>query len=67
MEEKLIERLKEVVSMYNESTPVTRAYYLGKIHGITDACLYAGIHHTVEFSADWNTATVKILYVEGGE
>ena len=67
MKDKMVKRLLEIVSQYNESTPAMKTYHLGRIHGITDACLYAGIHHTVEFSADRNTATVKILYVEGGE
>ena len=66
LKEKLIKRLMEIVSQYNESSENLKQYHLGRIHGITDACLYAGIHHIVTYSDDRNTATVKILYVEEG-
>ena len=66
MKEKIIKRLMEIVQQYNEAPERLKSYHLGRIHGVTDACLYAGIHHIVEYSSDWNTATVKILYVEEG-
>ena len=60
----LIKRLIEIVRQYNNAPENLKSYHPGRIHGITDACLYAGIHHIVTYSEDRNTATVKILYVE---